>query len=55
MQEIINNIKIATNNNDNIIYRKKTILNKVIYLIYNETITEASTISDFIIRSLNHV
>ena len=55
MQNIINKIKLATNNNDNIIYRKKTILNKVIYIIYNETITSATTISDFIIRSLNHI
>ena len=55
MQSIIKKIKLATNYNDNIIYRKKTILNKTIYLIYNETITSSDTISDFIIRSLNHI
>ena len=55
MQNIINKIKIDTNHNDNIIYRQKTILKKRIYLIYNETITDSTTISDFIIRSLNNI
>ena len=55
MQNIIDKLKLATNNNDNIIYRKKTILYKTIYLIYNETITSSDTISNFIIRSLNHI
>ena len=55
MQYIINKLKKNTNNNDNIIYRKKYILYKKIYLIYNETITSSTTISDFIIRSLNYL
>ena len=55
MQNIISKLKLATNNNDNIIYRKKTIFYKNIYIIYNETITSSNTISDFIIRSLNNI
>ena len=55
MEYIINKIKEITANNDNIIYREKKILYKKIYLIYNETITDSKTISDFIIRSLNHI
>ncbi len=55
MQSIINKLKINTNNNDNIIYRKKYLLYKKIYIIYNETITSSSSISDFILRSLNYL
>jgi len=55
MQNIINKLKKATNNNDNIIYRKKKVFYKTIYLIYNETITSSMIISDFIIRSLNNI
>jgi len=55
MQNIINKLKQDTNYIDNIIYRKKTIFYKNIYLIYNETITSSTIISDFIIRSLNNI
>lgn len=55
MNNIINKLKFDTNNDDNIIYRKKNILFKEIYIIYNQTITSSSDISDFIIRSLNKI
>lgn len=55
MEEIINKIKIETNNNHNIIYREKYIFYKKIYIIFNETISSSDKISDFIIRSLNHI
>lgn len=55
MINIINKLKKETNNQDNIIYRKKKILYKEIYLIYNETLISSSSISDFVIRSLNKI
>lgn len=55
MNEIINKIKKETNNQDNIIYRKKKILYKNIYIIFNETLSASDKISDFVIRSLNRI
>ena len=55
MNDIINKLKEDTNYQDNIIYRKKTILIKTIYIIFNETLTSSDNISDFIIRSLNKI
>ena len=55
MEYIINKLKADTNNDENIIYRKKQILFKKIYILYNQTITSSSDISDFIIRSLNKI
>ena len=55
MEYIINKLKADTNNDENIIYRKKQILFKNIYILYNQTITSSSDISDFIIRSLNKI
>lgn len=55
MNNIINRLKKETNNDENIIYRKKTIITKTIYIIYNQTITSSSDISNFIIRSLNNI
>ena len=55
MNQIINRIKKETNNQDNIIYRKKKILHKNIYIIFNETLSASDKISSFIIRSLNHI
>ena len=53
--QIINKLKKDTNNLDNINYRKKRILFKDIYIVFNETLTSSSNISDFIIRSLNKI
>ena len=55
MKNIIYKLKKDTNYQDNIIYRKKTILYKELYIIYNETLTSSDSISDFIIRSLNKI
>ena len=55
MKNIIYKLKKDTNYQDNIIYRKKTILIKTIYIIFNETLTSSDNISDFIIRSLNKI
>lgn len=55
MNQIINRIKKETNNQDNIVYRKKKILHKNIYIIFNETLSASDKISNFIIRSLNHI
>lgn len=55
MLEIINNLKYKTNYDGNIIYRKKTIMFKSIYIIYNQTITSSDNISNYIIRSLNKI
>lgn len=55
MNNVIEKLKKDTNNDDNIIYRKKNILFKEIYIIYNQTITSSNDISDFIIRSLNKI
>lgn len=55
MQKIINKLKQETNNLDNIIYRKKRILFKDIYIIYLDALIASDKISDFILRSLNHI
>ena len=55
MDKIINRLKKETNNDDNIIYRKKIILFKKIYIIYNQTITSSNDISQNIISSLNKI
>lgn len=55
MNNIINKLKEDTNYQDKIIYRKKTILIKTIYIIFNETLTSSNSISNFIIRSLNKI
>ena len=55
MKEIIDRLKKDTNNDDNIIYRKKRILLKTMYIIYNQTITSANDISLNIIKSLNEI
>ena len=55
MDNIIDRLKKDTNNGDFIIYRKKRLLFKDIYIIYNETLTSSDSISNFIIRSLNNI
>lgn len=55
MDEIINKIKKETNNLDNIVYRKKRILYKNIYIIYIDALTASDKISNFVIRSLNRI
>lgn len=55
MKSIINKLKKENNYNEFITYREKKILFKTIYIIFNETISSSTNISDFIIRSLNKI
>ena len=55
MNEIINKLKKDTNNLSDIIYRKKTIRNKDIWVIFNEPLVSSDKVSDFIFRSLNDI
>ncbi len=55
IEQIVNRLKNETNDLTDIIYRKKTIQKKNIYIIYNEPLTSSDKISDFIVRSLNHI
>ena len=55
MKEIINKLKTDTNNLDNVIYRKKRILHKNIYIIYIDALISSDKISDFVLRSLNRI
>ncbi len=55
VEQIVQKIKEETNNLDDIIYRKKIIKKKKVYIIYNEPLTSSDKISDFIVRSLNHI
>ena len=52
---IIKKLKKETNEISDIVYREKNIGNKKIYIIYNEPLTSSDKISDFIIKSLNHI
>ena len=52
---IIERLKKDTNNNQDIIIRKKIVLKKIVYIIYNETLTSSDKISDFIVRSLDKI
>lgn len=55
MNEIINKLKKETNNLDNIVYRTKKIFYKKIHIIYIDALISSDKISDFILRSLNHI
>lgn len=55
IQKIVEKLKQETNYLGDIVYREKKIKKKTIYIIYNEPLTSSDKISDFIIRSLNHI
>lgn len=55
INQIVDKLKKETNNLTDIIYRKKMIAKKDIYVIYNEPLTSSDKISDFIIRSLTNI
>ncbi len=55
IEQIVNRLKTETNGLTDIIYRQKKIHKKTIYIIYNEPLTSSDKISDFIMRSLNHI
>lgn len=52
---IINLLKKETNNDQDIVYRKKEINKEQIYIIYDDSLTGNDKISDFIIRSLDSI
>ena len=51
--DYIDKLKHDTNNNSDITYRNIKINDKIITLIYSDSLTSSTSISDFIIRSLN--
>lgn len=53
--KIINKLKKDTNNSSYIVYREKYISNKKIDIIYIETLCDSDKLSDFILRSLDHI
>ncbi|MEI3530464.1 MAG: spore germination protein [Bacilli bacterium] len=55
VKQIIKRLKKETNNLTDIIYRKKKIAKRDVYVIYNEPLTSSDKISDFIIRSLTNI
>lgn len=55
IEEIVQRLKKDTNSLSDIIYRKKVIHGKKLYIIYNEPLTASDKISDFIVRSLNKI
>ena len=55
MFEYINLLKKETNNIKDIVYRKKRIKNKDIYIIYSDSLTSGNSISNFIIKSLDEI
>lgn len=55
IKNIIEKIKLETNNSESIIIRNKKMGNKTITIIFNEPLTSSNKISDFIIRSLNKI
>jgi len=55
INNIISTLKKETNNDSDIVYRKKIINNETIYIIYSEPLTSGDKISDFIIRSLDSI
>lgn len=52
MFNYIEKLKLDTDNNPDIVYIKRKIKNKIIYIIYNEPLISSTSISNFIIKSL---
>lgn len=55
VEKIVECLKNDTNNIGDIVYRKKIIHKKKLYIIFNEPLTSSDKISDFVIRSLNRI
>lgn len=53
--KIIKKLKKETNNSGYIVYRQKNIKKHIIDIIYNETLCDSNKLSDFILRSLDHI
>ena len=55
MFKYIELLKKETNNAKDIVYRKKKIKNKDIYIVYSDSLTSGNSISDFIIKSIDEI
>ena len=55
INQIVDRLKMETNNSKEITYRKKMVCKREVYIIYNEPLTSSDKISDFIIRSLDRI
>ena len=55
IDKLVKKIKDDTNNAEDITYRKKIVCKKEIEIIYNESLTTSSIISEFIIKSLDNI
>lgn len=55
MYNYIEKLKKDTNNNMDIVYRKKNIRGKDIYIIYIDSLINGSNISEYIIKSLDNI
>lgn len=55
IKAIIERLKKETDNNNDIVYRYKSINKSNLVIIFNETLTSSDKISDFVIRSLNKI
>ena len=53
--KIIAKLKKDTNNSSYVVYREKYINKRKIDIIYNETLSDSDKLSDFILRSLDHI
>ena len=53
--DYIKRLQIETNNLKDIVYRKKKIKGKIVWIIYSDSLTSGSSISDFIIKSLDRL
>ena len=53
--KVIDKLKKDTNNSEYIIYREKYIGKSKIHIIYNETLSDSDKLSDFVLRSLDHI
>lgn len=53
--KVIEKLKKNTNNSEYIVYREKYIGKSKIDIIYNETLSDSDKLSDFVLRSLDHI
>jgi len=53
-EDVINYIKNSTFNSKDMAYREIVIQNEKIHIVYNESMSDDNTISDFVIRSIKN-
>lgn len=54
-EDIIEYIKVKTNNSKDIYFRKLDVLDEDVYIVYNECMTSTDLISNYVIRSLDEI